>query len=679
MLKRIIALILCAATCLSLCVGLVSCNSKKNEDKGQSVIMYLPDVIYDLDPAHAFNNKNTASIVGLMFETLFKLNENGKVKKGLVKDYKIIEDESIGEYKLELELKQTYWSDGVLLSANDVLWAWQRLLDVEASYDAAALLFDIKNARAVKTGDASPDDLGVTADNNVVTITFEGKIDYDQFMYNLTSIALAPLREDIANKGDDWAKKPSTMVTSGPFKLGRITFTDPRYADRNVKYEDPIYCPDDDHNYREKIISSFIIERNPYYFRESEKNQRLDKSVTPYRIIVDCSLDDEDILAGYNEGAILYMGDIPYSLRNEFSKVKVADALSTHTFMFNQNALIENKSTGEMESLFANKAVRQALSLALDREWIAEEIVYGKVAEGLVPHGATTHIKAKKTFRETYTNNAYLTYDLAAAKKLLKNADIDASDYEFAIQVPAYDDRQIAIAQIAATCWGDLGFKVTVEKVGTIENNDHYLYTDLCHTDMCDDIYAENLRYGRFEVISLDLCATSADVFSILAPFAKAFSGQAIDISGNDDEYELTPHISGYDSEEYNALMEEIFNEKTIKNRADNYARAEEILMEDLPVIPTVHNESATLVSKSINWHDHFLFFKTKSTYYDDHVFNKLTVKSYKKYIKNLKSFMNEERYLYYSSIENKYLYSFKDFTYEEFQAEVTIYDFIFN
>ena len=380
MLKRIIALVLCAATCLSLCVGLVSCDSKNEEDKGQSIIMYLPDTIYDLDPAHAYNNKSTASVVNLLFDTLFKLDENGKVKKSLVKDYKIKEDESIDEYILELELAETYWSDGVLLSANDVLWAWQRLLDTEASYEAAALLFDIKNARAVKSGDCSQDDLGVTADNNVVTIHFEQKIDYDQFMYNLTSVALAPLREDIANKGDDWAKKPSTMVTSGPFKLGRITFTEPRNAESNTKYEDPIHCDKCSHNYREKTISSFIIERNAYYYRDVTKDQKLDKSVTPYRIIVDCSLSDEDIKAGYESGAILYLGDIPYSLRNDFAKVEKTDSLSTFSMLFNQNALIENTETGEMEALFANKAVRQALSLAINREGILEEAVFGKVA-----------------------------------------------------------------------------------------------------------------------------------------------------------------------------------------------------------------------------------------------------------------------------------------------------------
>lgn len=677
MLKRIIALLLCAATCLTVCVGIASCGNKKSDDKGQSIIMYLPDTIYDLDPAHAHNNKAMSGIVGLMFDTLFRLDEKGKVTKGLVKDYKIKEDDAKNEYILELKLEETYWSDGILLSANDVFWAWRRLLDPESSFECAALLYDIKNARAVKNGDCSPDDLGVSADNDVVTIRFEEKIDYDQFMYNLTSVALAPLREDIANKGDDWAKKPSSMVTSGPFKLGRITFTDPKNAESKTKYEDPIVCDKCNHDYKEKVITSFVIERNAYYFRDNAKDEKIDKSVTPYRIIVDCSLDDEDILEAYNSGTITYMGDIPYSLRSDFENVERSDALSTNSVLFNQNALIENKETGEGEKLFAITEVRQALSLAIDREAILTEVVFGKLPHGLVPYGMTTSDSAKKTFRDEYTNDDYLKYDFDRAVELLEEADIDPENYTFSIQAPAYDDRQMAIAEIIADNWSELGFDVEVQKVSTIENNDHNKDTGLCHTDMCDDMYAENLRYGRFEVITLDVCAVSADVFSMLAPFAKGFSGQGVDMT-NDDNYSLKPHITGYDSEEYNTLMEEIFEEKDINKRAAKYDEAEKLLMEDLPVVPVLHNENTTLVSEELKWHDSFLFWTTKSTYYGEHVFNKLEIKDYDEYLKTVKKFMNSERFEYYIEIKTSYLYSFRLFDFEEFKEEVSIYDFIF-
>ena len=102
-------------------------------------------------------------------------------------------------------------------------------MEVDASYSAAALLFDIKNARAAKEGDCSIDDVGVTApETTLVEVRFEKSIDYDQFLLNPTSVALAPLRSDITAKSDDWAKKPGTMVCSGPFRRLVSTFPSAR-------------------------------------------------------------------------------------------------------------------------------------------------------------------------------------------------------------------------------------------------------------------------------------------------------------------------------------------------------------------------------------------------------------------------------------------------------------------
>ena len=217
MMKRIFALLLCAATLLT-CFAFVGCEFKdkkkteKEEDKGQYITAYLTDNVYDLDPAKAYTNEAVANVVSLMFDTLFKLDENGKVKKSLVEEYVIEENEAAGEYTMKLYLKTTNWSDGTAVSANDIVFAWKRLLEVDVNYEAAALLFDIKNARAAKEGDASIDDVGIyPAEQQMLEINFEGKIDYDQFMLNLTSLALAPLRDDIVSKSDDWAKKPGKI------------------------------------------------------------------------------------------------------------------------------------------------------------------------------------------------------------------------------------------------------------------------------------------------------------------------------------------------------------------------------------------------------------------------------------------------------------------------------------
>ncbi|MBR5124147.1 MAG: hypothetical protein IKU90_03360, partial [Clostridia bacterium] len=151
MMKRIFAFLLCALMVVSC---FVSCGSEINVDNpGAYISMYLTDEVYDFDPAYAYNNESALRVVSLLFAPLFSLDENGKVKNELVKSYEIFEDPKASEYKLTLTLEDSYWSDGTPVSANDVVFSWKRILEVESTSEAAALLYDIKNARKVKEGD----------------------------------------------------------------------------------------------------------------------------------------------------------------------------------------------------------------------------------------------------------------------------------------------------------------------------------------------------------------------------------------------------------------------------------------------------------------------------------------------------------------------------------------------
>ena len=173
--KKVISLCLCLITVLTVFAG---CAKEKDpNDKGAYISMYLTDPVYNFDPAYAFGNESALKVVSLMFDNLFVLNENGKVKKSLAKDYDIIENEEDDEYKMIITLEETAWSDGTPVSANDVVFAWKRLLDNTSSFDAACLLYDIKNAREAKESNVSIDDVHVYAINEKqVEITFVGKL-----------------------------------------------------------------------------------------------------------------------------------------------------------------------------------------------------------------------------------------------------------------------------------------------------------------------------------------------------------------------------------------------------------------------------------------------------------------------------------------------------------------------
>lgn len=577
MFKRVLALLLCLAT-LTLCFA--ACSHGEN-DKGAYIRMYLTDPIYDMDPLTAFDNEDALGIVSLLFINLFDADENGKPQKALVDKYSYEVDKEEGKYTLLLELKETHWSDGVMLTANDVQYAFIRLFKTNTSHPAVASLCDIKNARAVLAGNTSEDHLGVTVvDNNTVEIEFEGPVDVDTFLLALCSPALCPVREDVISVNPNWAKKNSTIVCSGPFMV------------RSMK-------PDEKDGY--------ILERNSYYFRDRTKD-KLDKYVDPFRIVMDATTDPAEQFKNYNTkeaGAIYYFGHIPYTVRKDaafeklLKKVDVTDAPSTHVYYLNQKATIGDKA------LFAIPEVRQALSLAIDREAIANELVYARPAEGLVPYTVLNRTDRSAQFRKKA--DALLSANAAVdqAREKLSAAGITPANYAFTLTVPAYKEDHMTSAKMVVDAWNALGFKVTLNPLGateiveiTVDSSGRELKVG---TDVWIDDYKTALTTGNFEVIALDLVAPSPDPFSILAPFALSFSGNAInmDISVNPN-YDLTPHITGYNSEAYNAKIEEAFAAAKAKIATEKLHEAEAILMNDMPVIPVVHNQNVALASSKL-------------------------------------------------------------------------------
>ena len=72
-----------------------------SEYKGQQITMYLTETVYDLDPAHAYMNESSRTIVSLLFDTLYVLDEKGEVKPSLAKEYTIKEDPNADEYYMK--------------------------------------------------------------------------------------------------------------------------------------------------------------------------------------------------------------------------------------------------------------------------------------------------------------------------------------------------------------------------------------------------------------------------------------------------------------------------------------------------------------------------------------------------------------------------------------------------
>jgi len=529
---------------------LASCSGyDPNEPVGETLHMYLENEVYDFDPAFAYRSKEALQLAELMFAGLFYVDDNGKLQKDLVKKYEIENDPDQEIYRITFKLKQTSWSDGSPVSAKDFLFAWKRLLAPTFISDAAVLLYEIKNAYDAKNGNCSIDDIGVYAiDNTTLQIDFEQPIDFEDFLYTLASPCLAPLRESVVNSSEDWSKRPASTVCSGPFILREVVYGE-----------------------------TLKLERNSYYMRNRDKDS-IKKFVTPYRIVVDYTKSADEILADYKSGKIVYVGDIALDKRSEYaSKAKVTNALSTIACYFNLD-----------REIFADANTRKALSLAIDRKAIAEKLVFAEAATALVPEGVFESDNAKKSFRKVGGNLLATSADVDAAKAL------GSFNGEFSIAVRD-DDVNVAVAEMLKASWETLGFKVNITKLGTRKADVILPGENIPTKEFVDDAYLQVLQNRNFDVIIADVSALDIDAFSMLAPFASAYSGR--NMSFTVDSYEDAKNITGYVNEEYNALIDKAFAEKNVSKRAAILHEAETLLMNDLPVCPIVFTKEAVLIS----------------------------------------------------------------------------------
>jgi len=550
--KKILALFLIASMLVLGMMNIVGCGPKHSaDDKGAILTMYLasdPSNL-NLDPAKLIYSYEAVKFIGNIFEGLTKMDENGKLLKGMAKSWLIIEDEAKSEYKIEFELKETKWSDGIPVSADDFVYAWKRILDPAFSSPAAPLLFSIKNARAVKEGDMTVDDLGVYAlDTRTLQVTFDHKVDYDKFLENCASIALVPVRADTVDfKPTDWAKTPITLLSNSTFVI------------KTMEYN--------------KLTS---IERSTYYMLPGKKGENIFKFVEPYKLSLDFSrninqMTDAYLNATENKDMVFYLGSVPVARYKEFeNKAELKDMLSAYSYHFNA----ENP-------LFAKAEVRKALSIALDRNKIAEIVGLGvKPATGIVPTGIIDVKSTGDDFRKVGGDIIPAGGDIAAAQALLKSVGATGGSFELKVRSSERgDNAEEAVAEYVKGVWAQLGYNVTVKPMKGV--------------DYANDIFERN-----YDVIGYDDQALGVDAFSVLAPFAKPLCGGLVTFI--DEGLSIAEkYITGFQNDAYDALMEEILLlDNDIPARTQKLHDAEKMLVDLSPVAPLYFNTSINITDK---------------------------------------------------------------------------------
>ncbi len=537
--KKVIAMTLCLCICF---LFLTSCGLGEDE-KGPSIQVYLADFPQTLDPALVQANPDVTQVLSLLFEPLTTIDEDGDVSGALATDWYGSYDYVNEEYAIYFELEETFWSNSNQVTADDVIFAWKRILDPKTESPYAPLLYCIKNAKAVKAGIMTSDDLGITAeDDTLLKVVFEDGKDFseeelkeygispyvfdeasheaacDRFAETVANVHLSPVKEDVVKRyanseiqGDtriyQWGDySAASIVSNGPFKV--------------QAYE---------------IGKKLVLERNSYYRLEEE--MAVDKHVTPFRLTIyyyegqlDYSTDkagltqEEYQSSRYDNGEIFYLSAFN---KNNYKKyqddMESAATLNGYAYLYNTTTITD-----------AN--VRKALSAALDRNNIVKNITATgeTAATGYVPSGVYD-AENDSDFREV-GGNLYKGYTLDEAKKLAAGAK---GTYKLIYLIPDdlkrysnYNDIRdrvkdynvyAEIANYAVKQWNELGIKVEAK-------------------GLTYDDYMVALKEGNFDIIGYNVIMDSTDALAYLAPFASRYGGRSIP----DADLETTEYILGY-------------------------------------------------------------------------------------------------------------------------------------
>lgn len=594
--KRVISALLLAVVLITSATVLSSCGAK---DNGAQISVYLGDRVWGFDPAADYSDDATIGVMYLLYEPLFYLDGKGRAKGAMAKDYSF--DKQTGD--LWITLRESYWSNGSRVCADDFVYAWKRILDPTFTSAAAPLLYDVKNAAAVKSGAAALDTLGVWATaTDTLHITFErGDVDRDAFLRNLSGIALSPVnRSCVVGQEAYWANAASSICyTNGPFRVQSL----------------------------DSALGYFTLERNAGYHRPADSKKAVDHFVRPelLRTVwnIDETVTDADYLASvaeqYAQNTVFYVGELSLSDRKALQgSAAVRDTMSTYSYLFNVG-----------NPLFADPAVRRILSSVIDRSALAELVTFARPATGLIPDTVWKASSYKESFRSYAGDRIGAAVSTADARSELDALGARRGSFRLTC-LDRESDR--AIAEYVAALWGDLGYTVEVTPVSyhTVTVREIGSDQDSALTYRTSAI--ESLwETGDFDVIGMDYQMLSVNALTALASFSRDWGGSTTDLGAYNlqekgaeatlsDYRALNP--TGYFNPEYEACIAAAAATSDLSARAESLSRAEAILLDDAPVVPLLFNQTFSLCSGDLK--------KVNTNYWGFPVFTEAKLKDYR-------------------------------------------------
>ncbi|GIO40580.1 peptide ABC transporter substrate-binding protein [Paenibacillus apis] len=327
------------------------------------------------DPAQA-QDSQANTVLKLMYEGLTRMDEAGEAQPAAAESWEI----DGTKYTFHLREGAT-WSNGDPVTANDFVFAWERVLSPETlpAPPYAYQLYYLKNAQEFNEGKITDfSQVGVKAvDEHTLEVELVTPTPY---FLGLTSFyTFYPVHQSV--KDDQaWAVDANKMITNGAFTLTtwakgqsiEVTKSDSYWGKDEIKLNKVTMS----------LVNSGATELASY------RNGELDR-------------------AGHPNGEIP-TDQIPIVQQELKDEVEIKGTASTYYYEFNVTA-----------EPFDNVNIRRAFAMAIDRQAIVDKVTLGGQlpAYGYVPPG----IKGvNDEFRNEVDDKAYFKEDYEEAKKLLE-------------------------------------------------------------------------------------------------------------------------------------------------------------------------------------------------------------------------------------------------------------------
>jgi oligopeptide transport system substrate-binding protein len=466
-----------------------------------------------------------ADILLVLFEGLTTYDAKGEIAPGVAQSWTISEDGLVYTFKL----RDAKWSNGDKVRASDFVFSFGRLLDPATGAQYANLFYAFKNGEKINKGALKPDALGVKAiDDETLEIALEQPTPY--LLGLLAHQTAVPVqRANVEKFGRDFVR-PGNLVSNGAFKLQDFTPNDRTVLVRNENFHD---------------AAKVRIDREIFYSLE-------DRSAALRRF-------QAGEIDSYSDAPAEQIPFIRQTLKDQF---RLAPMLGTYYFAFNAS-----------KPPFDDARVRVALSMVVDREFLAEKIWSGAMlpAYRFTPPGIPGYEAAAAQWKDLSPIDRE---DQALA--LLKAAGYGPGGKPLHVEIrynTSENHKNTAIA--LADMWKALGVETSFVNA---DINTHFALLQ---------------NGGDYDVARAGWIGDYADPQSFL------FLAE----SGNKGL-----NYSRYSNPDFDALMRKAATERDLAARAKIMAAAEAILTRDQPIMPLLFYSSKNLISPKLKgWESNIL------------------------------------------------------------------------